>query len=158
MLRVLCLGNPLHSNDAVGEWVFDALQSVDFGPYVEVINGGIGGLTLLPYFKDCECVLIVDLIKSDQPVGTRQLLTDLPSHLKQLPTTVATHGGDLTTLLSMLPLYVPNPPRIDLLSMSAEHVCYFSENSSQEIRQGIAALCDDVKHYISRYHVSGTPA
>ena len=58
MKRVICVGNRFYYPDNFGMLIYDKLKSmnVDF----EVVEGGVGGLSLIPYFEDNAKILIVD--------------------------------------------------------------------------------------------------
>lgn len=51
--RIICVGNSLVAADSVGLHVFDELRSRNGTDSLEVINGGLGGLNLLPFFEGC---------------------------------------------------------------------------------------------------------
>ena len=60
-VRVICIGNRFYYPDNFGILVYEKLKemSVDF----EVVEGGIGGLNLMPYFEDDKEILIIDYAK-----------------------------------------------------------------------------------------------
>jgi hydrogenase maturation protease len=60
--RIICVGNSLVAADAVGLLVFNELRSRSCCNQVEIINGGLGGLDLLPFFYDCDTVILVDRV------------------------------------------------------------------------------------------------
>jgi hydrogenase maturation protease len=68
--RIICVGNNLVAADAAGIQVFDELCSRSCGHQVEIINGGLGGMDLLPYFYDCDTVVLVDRVIGFAEPGT----------------------------------------------------------------------------------------
>ena len=58
MKRVICVGNRFYYPDNFGMLIYDRLKSMDLD--FEVVEGGVGGLSLMPYFEDEAKILIVD--------------------------------------------------------------------------------------------------
>ena len=58
MKRVICVGNRFYYPDNFGMLIYDKLKSMDLD--FEVVEGGVGGLSLMPYFEDDAKILIVD--------------------------------------------------------------------------------------------------
>ena len=147
LLRVLCIGNPLHGNDAVGHAVFSQLKAVQLPGGVEVIDGGTGGLTLLPMFRDCERVLVVDVADTGDAVGTISLYRNVDQSFPTDVVSGAEHGGDLTTLMAMLPIYMDTLPQVDLICVSALGVIHFKPEMQPEIERVISDVCLNIKRY-----------
>jgi hydrogenase maturation protease len=62
MIRVICIGNRFVYPDNFGMLVYDILKEKNLKD-VEVVEGGLGGLNLSPYFEDDAKILIVDFAK-----------------------------------------------------------------------------------------------
>jgi hydrogenase maturation protease len=150
-LRIICIGNALHSNDGVGLAVFERLSHADLPECVDVFDGGIGGLTLLPLFKGVQQVLLVDLIKTEKEVGSVSLYENVVMNLPIKGNLNAEHGGDLTSVLSMLPIYLQEMPKVDLLGVSARNIDYFDYSLQSQVEQVIDAVCTDILQYIDSH-------
>ena len=61
MKRVICIGNRFYYPDNFGILIYEKLKSMDLD--FEVVEGGVGGLNLMPYFEDDAKILIVDFAK-----------------------------------------------------------------------------------------------
>ena len=59
MKRILCIGNRFIYPDNFGMLVYDTLKNRHLQD-IEVVEGGLGGLNLSPYFEDDSKLLIVD--------------------------------------------------------------------------------------------------
>lgn len=142
----------MHGNDALGRAVYEKLLSVVMPSEVEVIDGGIGGLTLLPFFRDCRRVLIVDLVKGpDQREGIG-FCEDLASRLDEKVNNKGEHGGDLTTLLTLLPVYLAEAPQVDLLFAQSQEVVYFDTVMDEQLNELVATLSKKVQDYAEQFH------
>ena len=80
-LRVICIGNLLHGNDGLGQAVLSRLYNMHFPAQVELMDGGIGGLTLLPHFKHASRLLIIDMMKSELPEGSVHMFENIVPNL-----------------------------------------------------------------------------
>jgi len=65
MNRIICIGNRYVESDALGARVFDILSRRELPADVELFDGGLAGLNLLPLMDDCERVVFVDAIAGD---------------------------------------------------------------------------------------------
>ena len=59
MIRIICIGNRFAYPDNFGIVVYKKLKQLKLNN-IEVVEGGIGGLNLMPYFEDDAKILIVD--------------------------------------------------------------------------------------------------
>jgi len=57
-LRVICIGNEFFYPDNFGILIYYKLKSLNLN--IELINGGVGGLSLAPYFETDKKILIID--------------------------------------------------------------------------------------------------
>ncbi|MCF8086073.1 MAG: hydrogenase maturation protease [Desulfohalobiaceae bacterium] len=100
--RIICIGNRLIDRDMAGLAVFDRLQAMDMPPGVEVIEGGLAGLDLLPLLEGVERVVFVDTVHgftdSDQVV-----LLDREQIIGCLEGVHYGHEAGLPYLLTVLP-------------------------------------------------------
>jgi hydrogenase maturation protease len=64
---VLAVGNTIMSDDAVGPALLALLRQARPDAPVEYVDGGIGGLDLLPVVEDSARLLILDAVAGDEP-------------------------------------------------------------------------------------------
>lgn len=98
---VLGLGNPLLADDGIGIEVLDRLRrDWELPPEVELVDGGVWGLSLLPEIEDADRLLLVDAIDLDRKPGTLVVLErdDLPAFLDGK---LSTHQVGLRDLLAL---------------------------------------------------------
>lgn len=62
MRRIICIGQRYRPDDDVGPRVFDRLSARSLPAGIEVVDGGLAGLDLLPLVEDCKCVVFVDSV------------------------------------------------------------------------------------------------
>jgi len=117
--RIICVGNSLVAADAAGIQVFDELCSRSCCDQVEIINGGLGGMDLLPYFYDCDTVVLVDQMVGFAEPGTvvrldrEEVCADWQG--------ACTPSGELLYLLKSLPFLGISPlPSICMIGIEGE--------------------------------------
>ena len=76
-VRVIACGNPLMGNDAAGLSVM-ALLSEEY-PKIDVVDGGNGGLGLLPLMEGYDRIVIVDATSGLGEIGRVQVMREIPS-------------------------------------------------------------------------------
>lgn len=148
-LRILCIGNMLHGNDGLGPAVYGQLKHIDEPGKIEVIDGGVGGLALLPLFKDVSHVLLIDIVNSDRQPGHIGVLRNLTPSLPWQVSETAEHGGGVSTLLHFLPLYLSHLPQVDLLSVTAPSPSYYSPGLDPNILQTVDEVCEQAIAYVN---------
>jgi hydrogenase maturation protease len=68
---VLGLGNPLLADDGAGLVMLERLQDCDDWPeWLEFVDGGTWGLSLLPLLEDVDRLLILDAVRTGEAPGT----------------------------------------------------------------------------------------
>jgi hydrogenase maturation protease len=117
---IICIGNRFIGEDASGLLVYDRLQAVDPLPAgVEVIEGGLAGLNLLPLLERGGRVVFVDAVHGftgpDQIVvldGRQIRGAKSSSHYD--------HGAGLPYLLAVLPAVCEGQPPEEIVLVGLE--------------------------------------
>ena len=100
---IICIGNRLIEEDAAGLRVFDRIQALHPLPVgIELVEGGLAGLNLLPLLEHGGRVVFVDAIRGFTQAGKIVLLThreilQAPGHF------CFGHDAGLPYLLAVLP-------------------------------------------------------
>lgn len=100
LTRIIGIGNPLMGDDGLGIEAIQLLQQQSLPNTVELIDGGCGGLKLLPLLSDCNRLIIIDAADFSAPPGSVRILTN--SDLHRLPTPVSQPSGHLICLPEIL--------------------------------------------------------
>lgn len=70
-MRIICIGNRFSYPDNFGILIYEELKKQNL-PY-EIVEGGIGGMNLLPYFEDDKKILIIDYAQNfDKNILTKK--------------------------------------------------------------------------------------
>ena len=71
MVRILCIGNQFYYPDDFGMQIYFELSKRELHG-IELVEGGVGGMSLLPYFEDEVPLLIVDFATYEKKILTKQ--------------------------------------------------------------------------------------
>ena len=107
MRRIVCIGSRLVAEDAAGPAVYDLLSSRPLPDGVEVIDGGLGGLSLLRTADGAEGLVFVDAVSGFGAPGEVLLLSAQDVAAEATPDG---HDGGLPFLLALLPRASDVPP------------------------------------------------
>jgi hydrogenase maturation protease len=102
---IICIGNRLVSEDATGLLVYDRLQAIEPLPAgIELIEGGLAGLNLLPLLEQGGRVVFVDAVHGFAAPGEIVLLDSREIKGTERESLLHfDHGAGLPYLLAVLP-------------------------------------------------------
>lgn len=116
MIRIVCVGNPLAAEDAAGPAVYRMLRERVLPAGVELHDGGLRGLDLLPLFQGAERVVLVDAIAGMAEDGAVRVLEG--DEVASLCAGPYDHAAGIPYLLAALPHVLPPPlPHVVLVGV-----------------------------------------
>ncbi|WP_232821268.1 carbamoyltransferase HypF [Oceanimonas marisflavi] len=151
-IRIIFLGNPLHGDDAAGVRALALSRSFRWPAGVELVDGGTGGVSLLPLFRHCRRIILVDAFLSPERAGEIR-------HLRQVTAASLAgaegleHGGGIRGLLALVPLLVSPAPVIELFAIGGRCFTPCTPELSDEVAHALPALCRRLHRYVSEESV-----
>jgi len=135
--RIVCIGNPYQVADWVGPAVFHALRDGPVSPNVDIIDGGLLGLNLLPVFDGVQRLVFVDTLvpATADPMLGPTVIADPAGADGQL---FFDHGGGLAYLLRAAPLVAESMPRVWVVGAAAA--------ADRDVVQPIIAVALELAH------------
>ncbi len=118
-ILILGVGNVLLGDEGVGVHAARRLGAFPFPPGVTVVDGGTGGFHLLPYFDDCDSMIMIDAAMDGQRPGTVSVLE--PRFASDFPKALSAHDIGLRDLVESAVL-LDSLPRIHLITVSIEEM------------------------------------
>jgi Ni,Fe-hydrogenase maturation factor len=77
MTRIICIGNRFAYPDNFGILIYEELEKLDLDD-LEIVEGGVGGMSLISYFEDDAKILIVDYaVGFDKNILTQDDIKDI---------------------------------------------------------------------------------
>ncbi len=120
---IICIGNRFVEEDAAGILVFDKLHEI-LPPTktVNIIEGGLAGLNLLPHLEEGGRVVFVDAVAGFAKQGEIALLhrKDIVSNLSDAH---FDHGTGLAYVLTVLPWVCDGKLPEELILVGLEGIC-----------------------------------
>ncbi len=147
--RIIGLGNPLMGDDGLGVKAIELLQQEQLPTEVELIDGGCGGLKLLPLFSNCQKLLIIDAADFGAPPGQLRILTY--QEFKQLPVVSSGMAGHLISLPELLSTAqtLSTLPSLTLFLMQVAS-CHPAVLLSAPVKKSLPSLITAIRENISR--------
>lgn len=134
---ILGLGNPLRSDDGVGNRVAQALAQRIKEPNITVTETNAAGLSLLDLLSGYEQAMIIDAVQTKEGKAGEVYRLDLqdltiPSYL------CSTHDVDLATAMELgKRLGLELPQKITIFAIEVADVVTFSEQLTPEVAQAV---------------------
>ena len=140
---VIGLGNPLLGDDGIGLAALDRLAALTFAPPVELLDGGVWGLALLPEIERAGAVLLLDAVQGDREPGTIYCLEG-----DQIPRffagKISPHQVDVRELLALAELRGALPPHLHVVGVQPAAINYgdgLSSTVSAAVDGMVCAAC-----------------
>ena len=130
-LHIICFGNPLHGDDGFGPALYEDLALQPLPPRVHLMRADTAGLSALACFEGCTTAIVVDALQGYGPPGSLHSLEagDL-GDCADAESTGNLHGAGVGSLLRLLPVALPTPPRIRLVGVEIAAVTPFQPGLS----------------------------
>ena len=147
-LLVLCLGNPLRSDDAVALHVARALEAAP-PPGTTVKVSARAGLYLLDDMEGFDRVVVVDAVQTGQhPPGT---VHELPLEALHSPAGPSPHAVGLPSALALARASgAPVPSRIELVLVEVEVLDVVGEGLAPAVASAVGPAVEAVRRACGR--------
>ncbi|WFN35200.1 hydrogenase maturation protease [Methanogenium sp. S4BF] len=144
-VRVIGCGNPLMGNDAVGVRVIDMLHEIH--PEIDVIEGGVGGLGLIPMMEGYDHIILVDATTGyGTHIGEIMVFSKPPSN-EFFPLSLSDIGVlDAVNIAEELGIC----PQITIIGIEAGTVEEFSDSMSPEMERAVEDACERILSTIKK--------
>lgn len=144
-VRVIGCGNPLMGNDAIGVRVIEKLEKTH--PEIDVIEGGVGGLGMLPMMEGYDHIIIVDATTGyGSQIGEILVFSKPPSN-ELFPLSLSDIGVlDAVSVAEELGIC----PAITIIGIEAGNISEFSASMSPEMESAVDRACERVMDEIKK--------
>jgi len=137
---IIGIGNILLGDEGVGVHVINRLRSERLPAEVELIEGGVGGLSLLNFIRGMDCVLFVDAVSGEEPGKIHRFSdSDLDSKVKSLLHPASLHDIGLAETIKIGKAVYPDeiPKKIVVYGVEVREPKEFSIELSKEVMHSV---------------------
>lgn len=151
---VVCIGNELVADDAVGFEIFTRLDSMDLPKNVRLSYMGVGGIDLLDRLQgDEQAMIVVDAVQFGAPPGTiHQLAWDeIPANGNSA---ISAHGIGLKEAIEVGKLLCPEklPAQITLFGIEGRCFNRMREYMTPETAAAIPKVVQSIERQLRSLH------
>ncbi len=114
-ILVLGVGNYLMGDEGVGVQLIQAMEQMDLPPYIDIVDGGTGGLLLLNLFESYPFIILVDATMDGKSTGTITKLK--PRFASDYPSALSVHDVGLKDMIESVYL-MEKIPEIHLFTIT----------------------------------------
>ena len=147
-IRLIGIGNYLMGDEGIGvqfiQWL--AENDIDF-PDTDILDGGVGGFTLMGHFDAYDKVIFIDATMDGKPLGTVSLIK--PRFSSDFPKGLTAHDFGLKDMVESMYL-LGRVPELYLYTISIEVIQPMTVNLSEEVAISIPVLHKEVGHLIEQ--------
>jgi len=147
-ILVIGLGNILLKDEGAGVHVVRKLMEIDFPDEVELIDGGVASMGLLPLFDNAEKVIVIDAIKLNDKCGSIYKLTEKELNYNSNKQKVSLHQLTFADTLKIAS-YLGNKPDVTFFCIVPKDYSSFGMELSPEVSSKLDILVNLVKEEIT---------
>jgi len=140
-LLVMGVGNYLMGDEGVGVHIIQEMSKMKLPNYVDILDGGTGGLLLLNCFQVYPIVIFVDATMDGKPAGTISLIR--PKFASDFPSALSVHDVGLKDMIESIYL-MEKVPDIHLFTVSIEELIPMKIGLCPKVKAAIPELINNI--------------
>lgn len=141
------LGNILLKDEGAGVYVIRKLMELSFPERVELVDGGVASMGLLPLIESAEKIIVIDTLKTDDEPGSIYRLTDKELEYGSDARRVSLHQLTFTETLKIAS-YLGAKPEVVIFGIVPKDYSSFGMELTPEISSKVETLVNLVKQEI----------
>jgi hydrogenase maturation protease len=153
---IVCVGNDLVADDAVGCQIFERLMGMSFPPEVRLHRVGVGGLALLEELHGEKLLVVVDAVHFGALPGTVHVL-DWDALAEDRGPPVTSHGIGLREVIGICRALYPekNPGRVVLVGIEGKCFNEMGVPMTPEVAAAVGVAIEKIKQLIHEFTGKG---
>ena len=149
-VAILGIGNLLMGDEGFGVHVIRHLEETyTFPDNVQLHDAGTAGIYLGPLLEDSDWVMVVDVIKSDNPPGTLEYLDNSDISGKNIQTSMSPHQLGILEIIDICKLRGNEPETVDFLCAVPENIALGLE-LTDTLQQRVAVIGAEIVDRLGR--------
>lgn len=149
-VAILGIGNLLMGDEGFGVHVIRHLEETyTFPDNVQLHDTGTAGIYLGPLLEDSDWVMVVDVIKSDNPPGTLEYLDNSDISGKNVQTSMSPHQLGILEIIDICKLRGNEPETVDFLCAVPENIA-LGLKLTDTLQQRVAVIGAEIVDRLGR--------
>ncbi len=149
-ILILGVGNYLMGDEGVGVHLIQKMSKLKLPDYIDILDGGTGGLLLLSCFEVYPTVIFVDATMDGKPEGTISLIR--PKFASDFPSALSVHDVGLKDMIETVYL-MDKVPDIHLFTVSIEKMNPMTVELSPAVENAIPKLVKNILDLCQELHL-----
>ena len=148
-ILVMGVGNYLMGDEGVGVHVIQEMAKKELPNYVDILDGGTGGLLLLSCFEVYPTIIFVDATMDGKPAGTVSLIR--PKFASDFPSALSVHDVGLKDMIEAVYL-MDHVPDIHLFTVSIEELNPMTIELNKKVQVAIPEIIEQILNISKDLH------
>ena len=140
-LLIMGVGNYLMGDEGIGVHFIQELAKKELPDYIDILDGGTGGFTLLNCCESYPTIIFVDATMDGKPAGTISLIR--PKFASDFPSALSVHDVGLKDMIEAVYL-MDHVPDIHLFTVSIDKIDPMTTDLNQAVADSIPKLIDQI--------------
>ena len=140
-ILVLGLGNYLMGDEGIGVRAVQDLDQIEVPDYLDLLDGGTGGFSLLNIFEAYKHIILVDATMDGRPAGSIRLIE--PKFAADFPSALSVHDVGLKDMIEAVFL-MDKRPKLFLFTVSIEKIEPMCLELSPAVEKAIPELTERI--------------
>lgn len=140
-ILVMGVGNYLMGDEGVGVQLIQRMEKIELPPYIDLVDGGTGGLLLLNLFETYPKIILVDATMDGKEEGSISLIK--PRFAADYPSALSVHDVGLKDMIESVYL-MDNVPEIYLFTISIKEMKPMTLELSNNVQHAIQTTIDKI--------------
>lgn len=149
-ILVMGVGNYLMGDEGVGVHVIQEMAKKELPNYVDILDGGTGGLLLLSCFEVYPTIIFVDATMDGKPAGSVSLIR--PKFASDFPSALSVHDVGLKDMIEAVYL-MEKIPDIHLFTVSIEEINPMTIELNKKVKNSIPGLIEKILKHCEDLHL-----
>jgi len=148
-ILVMGVGNYLMGDEGVGVHVIQEMAKKELPNYVDILDGGTGGLLLLSCFEVYPTIIFVDATMDGKPAGTVSLIR--PKFASDFPSALSVHDVGLKDMIEAVYL-MDHVSDIHLFTVSIEELNPMTIELNKKVQVAIPEIIEQILNISKDLH------
>lgn len=147
-ILVMGVGNLVLCDEGVGIHAVDSLQKENLPPWVDLLDGGTGGIALICLLQEYKRVILIDATLDGNAPGTIRHIK--PHYSQDYPPLLSAHEIGLKEMIEAM-MVQEQIPDIDLIAVSVVNVKKIGLHLSPDVARAIPLIGEKVRELINTH-------